>query len=201
VYFSQLGDLRVTQIIKFFKHLISPEISPFTNAKVCLYILGVTFHIYCLTNHPGWDWNLTRTIISSQGTDWRASPLTQMLSHFSPVLSTVVYLKLESPVWAVYLSGEPDIFDWLHLLHQLSTVQVLHVSQLLADHIAQALRSFTGEMVAEALSSLDLMYLEGHGHTPSLDKFAAVCQLSGCPITIVDRLAEFDQQLKSYIEK
>jgi hypothetical protein len=104
-------------------------------------------------------------------------------------------------VWVVYLSGKPDIFDWLHLLHQLSAVQVLCVSQLLADHISQALRSFTGEMVAEALSSLDLIYLEGRGHTPSLDKFAAVCQLSGCPITIVDRLAEFDQPLKSYIKK
>ncbi|KAN0133355.1 hypothetical protein V8E53_008795, partial [Lactarius tabidus] len=197
VYFGQLVDLRVTQILKFFERLLGPGISPFTKAKVRLDSRGVTFHTYRPTNHPGWDWHLARTIVSSLGTDWEASPLTHMLHHFSPMLSTVVYLKLVTNFWPIRVS-ETDIFDWQRLLRQLSTVRALCVSRPLAGRIAQALKSFTEEMVAEAFSSLDLIYLENQ-EAPPLENFAAIRQLSGRPITMVDTVAEFDQRLECYL--
>jgi hypothetical protein len=126
-----------------------------------------------------------------------------MLHHFSPMLSTVVYLKLVANFWSIRVS-ETDIFDWLRLLRQLSTVRALCVSRPLAGHIAQALKSFTEEMVAEAFSSLDLIYLEDQeapADSESLENFAAIRQLSGRPITMVDTVAEFDQRLECYLKK
>jgi hypothetical protein len=200
VYFGQLVDLQVMQILKFFEHLLGPKTSPLTKAKVRLNSTGVTFHTYRPTNHPGWDRHLARTIISSQGTDWQASPLTQMLRHFSPMLSTVIYFKLVAYVPPIYLDSEPDAFDWLCFLRQLSAVRVLYVLQPLAGRIAHELKSFTGEMVAEALSSLDLIYLKDQ-QASSLEKFTTFRQLSGRPVTVVETVEEFDQRLECYLKK
>jgi hypothetical protein len=198
VYFGRLVDLQVPQLLKFFERLTGPEISPFAEATIGLDTPGVDFYTYRPMNLLGWDWHLARTIISSWGMEWQAEPLTQMLLHLSPMLSTVVNLNLEARVWTANVS---DIFDWLNLLHQLSAVRALCVSQPLAGRIAHALKSFTGEMVAEALPSLDLIYLEDQWHAPSLDKFVSVRQLSGHPVTVVETIEDFDQRLECYLEK
>ena len=56
-------------------------------------------------------------------------------------------------------------------------------------------------MFAEALSSLDLICLEDQPEAECIEKFTALRQLSGRPVTVADTVAEFDQQLKCYLEK
>jgi hypothetical protein len=201
-YYGQLRDLPATQILKFFERLIGPKLSPFTGAEVEVFLDSTyfNFHTYRPTNHPGWDWHLARTIISFNGTDWQASSMTQMLRHFSPMLSTVVYLNLPTNNRPIYLSGEPDNSDWLRFFRQLSAVRALRVLQPLAGHLAHTLEFFTGEVVAEALPSIDLIYLEDQQVSP-LEKFTTVRQLSGRPVTVVETVKEFYQQLERYLAK
>jgi len=90
-----------------------------------------------------------------------------------------------------------DVLEWLHLLHQFSTVQALYISRQFAELTARALKSFSGEMVAEALPSLDLICLEDQP-TSSIEKFIAVRRLSGRPVTAVTTEEEFDFILNSY---
>ena len=199
VYFVQLVNFQATQLVKFFERLVGPATSPFKEAKVRLDAPGVFLHTYRPNDHPGWDWHLARTIISSQTIDWQAFPLTRMLRHFSPILSSILYLRLTANYILIFPFGEPDVFDWLRLLQQFSTVRALCVSQPLAGRIGNSLKSFTGEMVAEALSSLDLLYLE-KGPASCLEEFTAARQLSGRPVTVVDTVTEFDDRLECYLE-
>ena len=200
VYFGRLVDLRVTQLVNFTERLVGPKISPFRRANVCLDTPGleVTFHTYLPTNYPEWHWHLARTIISGRGFDWRISRLAQILNQFSAMLTTVVYLKLE--VWTICLFWNVGSLEWSHFLHQFSTVRALYVSLPFAGCITDALKSITGEMAAEALSSLDLIYLEGEPML-SLEKLVSVRQLSGRPVTVANTVAEFDQRLECYLEK
>ena len=57
VYFVQhfQVDCQATQLVKFFERLVSPEISPFKEAKVHLDIPDVFLHTYYPNDHPGWD--------------------------------------------------------------------------------------------------------------------------------------------------
>ncbi|KAH8983146.1 hypothetical protein EDB86DRAFT_3085546 [Lactarius hatsudake] len=111
--------------------------------------------------------------------------MAQVLSHFSATLSTVVHLKLE-----VKLGKGRQLTD---------TDDTLHLSQELAGHVALALEATTGEMVAETLPSLDLIYLAGHPAS-SIEKFIAA-RLSDHPVTVVDTETEFDEKLKSYVSE
>jgi hypothetical protein len=53
--------------------------------------------------------------------------------------------------------------------------------------------SITGEVVAEALSSLDSICLEDQP-TSSIEKFVAVYQLPGRTVIVVDTEVEFDRR-------
>ena len=111
VHFAALlVNLRVTQLMKFFERLIAPRTSPFKAAKVRLDTPGVFLHTYRPDNRPGWDWHLAKTEISGHGIDWRASPLTNMLRRFSPMLSPVLYLNLVAN-FSGFLPGESDVSD------------------------------------------------------------------------------------------
>jgi hypothetical protein len=78
-------------------------------------------------------------------------------------------------------------------------VQTLHVSRDLAGHVALALEDIAGEMVAEVLPSLDLIYLPGQ-LASSVEKFVAARQLSDRPVTVLTK-TEFEERLKSYVSK
>ena len=67
------------------------------------------------------------------------------------------------------------------------------VSWQFAVRVARALKSITGEVVFEALSSLDSICLENRP-TYSIEKFVTVHQLSGRPVTVVDTEVEFDRR-------
>ena len=104
--------------------------------------------------------------------------------------------------WIVFPEGEPEVFGWSQLLELFSTMRAICVSQPLASRIAASLLEFSsGEMVAEALPSLDLICLEKLSSASFLEKFTSVRQLSDRPVMVADTVAEFDQRLECYLEK
>jgi hypothetical protein len=200
-YFGQHVDLQVAQLSLFFNLSAGPGISPFRHAKAFFDIdyTTATFHLYRNANCAACNWDPPTTVITCRGI---GSPylMTPVLSTFSVILSTVVDLKLVTRSMTGYSSSEADNLEWLHIIQRFSTVHALYISRKLAVHIARALNSITGEMIDEALPSLDLICLEGKP-TSYFKKFIAVRRLSGRPITVVSTEAEFDQILKSYGRK
>ncbi len=202
-YLNQFVDFQVTQLSRFVDRSIGPKLTLLRHGQITFSCGEVAFNMYRPTNHQIWDY-LSRTIISCEGIDWQVSYITQVLSHFSATLSTVVHLKLEVPLEVPLKEGRQlestDNAEWLHLLHQFSAVQTLHVSQELVGHIALVLEDITGETITEVLPSLDLIYLSGRSPS-SVEKFVAARQLSGHPVTVIDTETEFDERLGSYVSK
>jgi hypothetical protein len=95
------------------------------------------------------------------------------------------------------LEGTDDV-EWQHRLHHFSSVQTLHVDRKLAAQVALALEDITGQMVAEVLPSLDLIYLADQPAS-SIEKFVAARRLSDRPVTVVKSHTEFKERLKSYV--
>jgi len=120
-----------------------------------------------------------------------------VFSQPSALLSRVVHLKLSLD--RVYYLGHNG-GEWLHLLRQFSAVRTLHVCRDSAWHVALTLERVTGEMVAELLPVVDLIYL--HCRSVSyVEKFLAARRLSGHPVTIIDTETEFNERVKSYVSE
>jgi hypothetical protein len=66
----------------------------------------------------------------------------------------------------------------------------------LRGHVALALEDIAGEIVAEALPSLDLVCLAGQ-LASSIEKFVAARKLSGQPVTVVNE----GSMIKAYVNR
>jgi len=183
---------QVAQLSKFIGRLVGPELNPLRPVFVGLSSGRVDLTLYRHANYPGLNRHLD-IIISCGTSDWQVSHMTQVLSQFSATFSTVVHLELTAKIEAHRLEGTGD-FEWLHFLHQFSTVQTLHVSPRFARRVAPVLENITEEMVAEVFPSLDLICLESQPAS-SVEKFVAARRLSGRPVTVVNNRAEFNQRL------
>jgi hypothetical protein len=139
------------------------------------------------------DWH-PETIISFDGRNWVSSH--ELLGQFSAigVLSNVAHLKLtpDDNLQSEYI----DDVNWLDLLLQFSSVQTLHVSQVIAGYVALALEDITAEEATKALPSLKLICLEGQSAS-SVGKFVAARGLSDLPVTVVETMTEFCRRLDS----
>ena len=123
-----------------------------------------------------------------------------MLSHFSTTLSNVVHLKLKVQFVGYRQSEGSDDVEWPHLLHQFPSVQTLHVSHELAGHAALALEGMSGDTVAVALPSLELIFLAGQPAS-SIEKFVTAPQVSGRSVTVIDTEGEFDEIVESHVSE
>ncbi len=200
-YFDQLVGFQADQLSKFIHRSVDPKLTPFRHAGVnfCGGWQGgwADFIVYRQEDHPSSDWRPARTSIITCRASWNFSHIAQVLSQFSTAFSNVVHLKLNAqPNKDRQLEGTDDI-EWLHLLHQFSAMQTLHVSQELVGHIALALEDITTEMVDGVLPSLDLIYLAGQPAS-SIEKFIAARLLSGCLVTVTDTETGFVERLKPY---
>lgn len=181
VYLNQLVDLQVVHLSKFIDRSVGPKLTRFKHVQVTFFGDHVTFNTYPRAHFPDSDKRRARISILCQGVDWQVSHIAQVLSHFSTTLSNAAHLKLMDYFESNGQSEGAGDAEWLHLLHQFSTVKTLHVSRVLARHVALALNHITGELVAEVLPSLHSIYLEGQ-HKSSVQKFVTIRQLSGRPV-------------------
>ena len=196
---NQLVDFQVTRLSKFIDRSLGLKLTPFQHAVVYFCNSLVSFGVHHHANHPAQHRCPAETAINCKGIDWQVSHMAQVLSQLSPTLSIVNHLTLHAEPEDPPLEGTDDV-EWPHLLHQFSAVTTLHVSHKLARHVALALENITGGIFAEALPSLDCIYLEGQPAS-SIEKFVAIRQLSSRPVTVIDTEEEFEDTLLSYIKE
>jgi hypothetical protein len=78
--------------------------------------------------------------------------------------------------------------QWLEVLHPLTAVKDLYISQGFAPRIALTLQELVGGRVAEVLPALQTLHpgvtLPSGPVQESIGKFVAARQLAGCPVTV-----------------
>jgi hypothetical protein len=201
IYLNQLVDFQVAQLFKFIDRSAGPELALSRHASVQF----SSYEVAILDRHglggylsPAESGRVWVSILCKE-IDWQVSHMAQVLSHFSVTLSAVVHLYLlEFPSGLQFMGM--DHVEWQSLLRQFSTVKTLLVGPKPAVHISLALEDITVEMAAEVLPSLDLIHLEGQP-APSINKFIAVRQLSGRPVTVISTKTEFNERLNNYVGK
>ena len=195
-YIDLLVDFRVAQLPIFMDRSVGLKSTQFRYTEVTFESNMITFRAYSRPNHSSPDQPYVQTSVVCGGLGRQVLHIAQVVSHVSATISNVVHLEfvvqLQRYRQLRQLEGTDDV-EWLHLFHQFSAVQTLRVSHKLAGHVALALESITGETVAEALSSLDLIYLADQPAS-SIGKFVAARCLSDHPITVVETLMEFEKK-------
>ena len=136
-YLNQLVDFQVAQLPMFIDRSVGPKLTPSMYARVTFYDHLVTFRTYLHANDSSPSPSYATTNVFCHDLDWQVSRIAQLVSHFSEIFSNVVRLKLEARD-RIQLEGTDDV-EWLHPLHQLPTMQTLHVSRQLAEHVTLAL--------------------------------------------------------------
>ena len=195
-YLNQIVDFQVTQYSRFINRSVCPEptLSKYAHIIFSRECINFATHRHASHLYGDYDKEPAVTRVLCQGIDWQVSHMAQVISHFFATLSNVVHL-------CIWFDGEGELesmedVEWLHLLRHFSTVQTLYVSVQLAGHVALAMEDITADMVAEVLPSLALVRLEGRPAS-SLQKFVAVRQLSGRPVSVVPTYAGFDLRRES----
>ena len=132
------------------------------------------------------SWNL-RLDILCRPSDWQLSSLAQVLnSGIIPAVKrlSIYEQKWNTPSW----QDDIEISQWLEVLHPLTAVKDLYISQGLTPHIAPTLQELAGGRVTEVLPALQTLHFE---ETPpsgpvqeSIGKWVAARQLAGCPVTV-----------------
>lgn len=196
-YLNQLVEFRAQQLSKFLDRSVRPKLTQFNHVHVTFASDKVTFEMCRHANYSLWDCRPVTVIVSCKEIDWQVSHMAQVLGQISATLSNVIHLKLKAEIDVHQLKGTENI-EWLHLLHQFSTMQSLHVSRELAGQVTLALEHITGEMAFEAFPSLNLIRMVGQPAS-SLEKFVAARRFSNCPVTVVNTKTEFNRRLESYI--
>jgi len=196
---------QVAHLSRFIDHSVGPKLAQCRHAEVLfshrsLY-RTVTFN-FC---HRPDDSGLDRpTIISYEGIDWAATPISQLLSQFPVTLSNILHLQIKCTP-----EKYPSIYDslglivqWITLFRQFSAMQTLLVPSQVSGPVAFVLGDITEVMMTEALPSLELLGLEKiRRQSVHLDKFITARQHSDRPVTVVTTIKEFRERLESYMGK
>jgi hypothetical protein len=197
VYLNAPVDFPVTQLVEFIDRSVGLRSTVFRRAHVVVRKRIATFTLYdakypCLVE-PYSDWPpFTR---DSEAFDWRVTHMVQVLSRVSAILSNVVHLQIYKIPHHVCI----DDVELQRLLCQFSAVQTLRVGWGVAERMARTLEDLTEERVVGLFPFLELICLRSQP-TSSIEKFVALRELSGHPITVVDSDEEFDKRLESYIK-
>ncbi|KAI9437232.1 hypothetical protein H4582DRAFT_2077629 [Lactarius indigo] len=192
-YFDQPPEVQVAQFFKFLDRSENPDLTLTRHADVTFVNDWVSFKMYpCPESHP--NRNRVHVLTFCQGIERQVSQMIQVFSQRSAMLSRVVHFKLSR------FRTNASRHEWVLLLRLFSAARTLYVAQEFAGRFARVLESIAGEMVAEVLPVLDLIYLENQ-QVSALERFLEARQLSGQPITIVDTKAKFYERVKSYVSE
>jgi hypothetical protein len=193
VYLDEVS-FQAVQLSKFIDRSVGPRLTKCQHAEIRFARDGVTytFKFSHRASDPGQDKQPPTTVISCQRLYWS---LSQVLGQFPAPLSNTVHLELENDPENKYVDAR---IEWLHFLHQFSTVQTLLVHRDLAGHVALVLRTITEEMATELLPSLELICLEGKW-PPLIDNFVAPRRHFGLPVAVINTRKEFRERRESYI--
>jgi len=191
-------DIQVTQLFQFIDRSEVPKLTLIRHAYVNISRHRVVLDLYsCSGSHPGRGLHGVSIVTHCRGFNEQNSYLALLLGQPSALFSRVVHLKLHR-----HRADEDRYNDeWLHVLRRFSAARTLHVlSGNFAGDVILTLEDLTGEMVAEVLPVLDLIYI-GEQPTSCMEKFLAARQLSGRPVTMVKTKVEFSERVKSYVDE
>jgi hypothetical protein len=196
IYMNPPVDFPVTQLVEFVDRSVGPRSTVFRRAQVEVRKRIATFTLYDAEyprRDPCSDWPpFTR---DSEAIYWQVTHMAQVLSQVSATLSNVVHLELYKGPH----HGCMDTVEWQRLLRQFSAVQTLKVGWGIAECMARTLEDLTEERVVGLFPFLELICLQSESAL-SIEKFVALRELSGHPVTVVDSEEEFDKRLESYIK-
>ena len=194
-YWVLPDDFEVPQLCRFINR---SEHFKQTLPRTCrLAFLHRLVELRIATSIPG---NFSVRVVC-EGTDWQISQITHALGRISPLLSDMVRFT----ILGVRMKSDPeevielvtDNILWLQLLRLFPSVQTLLVFSQFAGHVSRALEDIAGVMVTEVLPTLDLLCLQDQPMS-SVDKFIAVRQDSGHPVTCINCTSEYYKRLRAY---
>ena len=137
---------------------------------------------------PTWIAERYTLKISCRELDWQLSALAQVLTSFSPSISTAEHLYMygtpTSPQWREDIEN----MQWLEIFEPFTAVKNLYLTKAFAPHIARTLQELVESRMPEVLPALQNIFLEGYdpsGPIPEgIGKFVAARQLSGHSIAV-----------------
>ena len=195
-YSHQPFDFQVTQLFQFIDRSEDSKLALIRDAYVNISRYRVVLEMYSCSGSR-LDWGRVSILTHCRGFDRQNSYLAQLLGQPSALFSRVAHLKLHR-----HRADEDRYNDeWLPVLRRFSAARTLHVvSGKFAGDITLTLKDLPGEMVAEVLPDLELIYL-GDQPESCIEKFLAARRLSGRPVTIVKTKVEFCERVKSYLNE
>jgi hypothetical protein len=118
--------------------------------------------------------------------DWQISFVTQVLRHFSPLLTSVDSLTINKPYKMPRGEGQVEPIQWLELLQPFTHVRTVHVFEQLVPDIVEAL--VTENTVAGVLPELSRLYLKGYRDSipvvKAAEQFVAARRHSGRTVSL-----------------
>ena len=129
--------------------------------------------------------------ISCKEPDWQLSSIEQVCNSSLQPLSTVEDLYIDHEYsQLIWKDDAIENTQWLQLLLPFTVVKNLYLSKEFAPGVAAALQELVGGRIADALLSLQNIFVEGLGPSGPLQdnigQFVAARQLSSHPVAISD---------------
>ena len=128
--------------------------------------------------------------ISASDIDWNSDLdmcmcMAVVLGQFTAFFSNVRHLSFDSPQFWPEEMNCLDDSKLLPLLRLFPTVEELHVSGVLAGHIAPTLENIAQERVIEVMPVLHSLWFDNDDEpVGSIERFLSLRQLSGHPVTV-----------------
>jgi hypothetical protein len=183
---EEVADYPIPQLCKFVER--SEKLKPSSFRRMDLHIQPNTVTIELV--HEGHS--SFKLSVQDEG-------INQVLRQICGMLTNVDRLSISSGVTEYYSELGDDIL-WLQLLRPFTAVKALSVQAGLSRHVVIALKNLTGEMAAEVLPALELLFLQ-KWPMAYLDKFVAARQDVGHPVTVINKRSEFRERLNHVVDR
>ncbi|KAH9037717.1 hypothetical protein EDB84DRAFT_1437375 [Lactarius hengduanensis] len=192
-YFSH--EIQATQLSRFLDRTENLKLDQLNRAKVTFYYNYAQVELN--SSRPQEEHEARLTLVMDGGLlDTQVPWVVQALGQLSPTFSHVDHLDAHGD--DVELS-EVDMVDWVPFFHLFPAVETLHLSGGVEAYIVSALDdpANSEEMVTDVFPELHLIWLDDMDNNGldepvgSIERFLAVRQLTGFPVTVVDTEDEF----------
>ncbi|KAH9029662.1 hypothetical protein EDB85DRAFT_1965383 [Lactarius pseudohatsudake] len=191
-YFSH--EIEATQLSRFLDRTENLKLDQLNRAKVSFYYNYAQVELNSSRPQEEHEARLT-LVMDGGGLDAQVLYAVQVLGQLSPTLSHVDHLDAHGDEVE---SSEIDMVDWVPFFHLFPTVETLHLSKGVAAYIVSALDDpANSEMVTDVFPALHLIWLDDMDNSDldepvgSIERFLAMRQLTGFPVTVVDTEDEF----------
>ncbi|KAH8996938.1 hypothetical protein EDB86DRAFT_953602 [Lactarius hatsudake] len=193
-------EIQATQLSRFLDRTENLKLDQFNCAKVTLCYNYVQVELNSSRPQGEHDARLT-LVMDGYGLDTHVLCVVQVLDQLSPTFSHVDHLEAHGD--EVELSDTDDIVDWIPFFHLFPAAETLHLSGGVIAYIVSALEDLANseEMVTDVFPAVHLIWLDDMDNNDfdepvgSIERFLAMRQLTGFPVTVVNTEDEFSELL------